>query len=284
MTTQTGANGRTSRANRLEELYAVAGERFARRGYRATTLDDVAGALDIKKASLYHYINSKEDLLLGIYERIFTRIEQAVLPIANLDLPVDERLRRMLHAHVEVVAGERAMLTVAFQEEAELSGVGLVSIRQRKRAYQRVFEQTIEEGQRLGVLKPLNPRTMVLALFGMCNWMYQWYRSDRHSWPDIAAEFTLLLESGWLADGDTRQGAWPKAASVDQALDPVRDAAECAVEELARLRRELARAEDRLSDGLVPDRQLERERTSRQKGSNQPETDVGRSGRDETGS
>src|SRR2546430_16146613 len=83
---------------------------FARQGYRATTLDDVADALDIKKASLYHYIRSKEELLTEIYDRILTRIDAAVRPVAESGLPADERLRRMAHAHLEVVTAERDML------------------------------------------------------------------------------------------------------------------------------------------------------------------------------
>ena len=178
------------------DLLAVAAELFARQGYRATTLDDIAGELGLKKASLYHYISSKEDLLCEIYQRIFDRVEAAVAASAAPGPAVDERLRRMIHAHVHVVAAERDMLAVVFQEEAELPPEAQAAIRHRKRAHEALFERVIAEGQRQGVIRPGSVRLMVLALLGMCNWVYKWYRPEKFSIEEIAAEFARTLESG----------------------------------------------------------------------------------------
>ena len=87
----------TGRGISRSALLATAAELFARKGYRATTLDDIASELGLKKASLYHYIRSKDELLADIYQQIFDRIEAEVAPLVSLDLPVDERLRRMVN-------------------------------------------------------------------------------------------------------------------------------------------------------------------------------------------
>ncbi|MGH3627445.1 MAG: TetR/AcrR family transcriptional regulator, partial [Sciscionella sp.] len=147
-----------------EKLLSVAAGLFARKGYRATTLDDIAAELGLKKASLYHYIKSKEQLLCDIYQQIFDRIETAVAPHLDLDLPVDERLRRMIHAHIGVVAAEQASLSVVFQEETELPGELQRRIRHRKRAHETLFEQVIAEGQSEGVFRAGSVRLMVLGL------------------------------------------------------------------------------------------------------------------------
>ena len=243
-----------SRGIPRDRLLSAAAELFARQGYRATSLDDVAEALAIKKASLYHYIRSKDELLHGIYDRILDRIEEAVAPIAGSDLPPDERLRRMIHAHIGVVATECDMLAVLFQEEAELAEANLAEIRRRKRAHERLFERVVDEGIESGRLRPLTGRLVVYALLGMCNWMYQWYRPGRFSPDQIAAEFTLMLESGWMADDDPRRGAWPRAETVEEALAPARDAARRARAELDQISAEIARAAERLHDGLVEQR------------------------------
>lgn len=246
-----GDGNGSSRGVTGERLLAAAAELFARHGYRATTLDDVARAVDIKKASLYHYIRSKEDLLTRIYDRILDRIEATVRPLAEQSLPADERLRRMIHAHVQVVAEERNMLAVVFQEEPELSQANQVVIRQRKRAYERIFERVLEQGQASGRLRELPPRLVVLGLLGMCNWLYQWYRPEKHSAGDIAGLFTLLLESGWLAGEDARRGAWARTSTVHEALAPTRQSVTRARDEMERALAELARAEERLKDGLA---------------------------------
>ena len=233
-----------------ETLLAVAAELFARKGYRATTLDDIAGERGLKKASLYHYIKSKDELLCDIYLQIFDRIEAAVAPNVTLGLPVDERLRRMVHAHIQVVAAERDSLSVVFQEEAELPEDLQRAIRHRKRAHEALFETVIAQGQREGVCRPGSVRLMVLALLGMCNWMYKWHRSDKFDVDEVAAEFALTLESG-IRSGEPRSGAWPRFGSLEEAFAPTEQAL-CRVRaELERVEAELEIARERLRDGLV---------------------------------
>src|SRR5580693_772867 len=168
----------TSRGISRETLLATAAELFARKGYRATTLDDIAGELGLKKASLYHYIRSKDELLADIYQQIFDRIEAEVAPLVSLDLPAGERLRRMIHAHLTVVTAELPSLSVVFSEESELPADLQRGIRHRKRAHEALFEKVIAEGQREGVFRPGSVRLMVVALLGMCNWIYKWLRPE----------------------------------------------------------------------------------------------------------
>ncbi len=244
-------NKQGSRGLDEDSLLSASASLFAEKGYRATTLDDIARALNVKKATLYHYIRSKEQLLTGIYARIFDRIEAVVRPIASQPLSANERLRRMIHAHLEVVAAESAMLAVVFQEESELDPANRALFQKRKQSYERIFEAVVEEGQQDRVLRPLSPRVMVRAVLGMCNWLYQWYRPERHSWPKIASELLLLIESGWLADHDSRQGAWIRPDTVGQALEPPREAMRKARNALDELSIELTRAADRLQDGVA---------------------------------
>lgn len=234
-------------------LLSTAAGLFARKGYRATTLDDIAGDLGLKKASLYHYIRSKDELLVEIYQQIFDRIDAVVAPYATADLPVDERLRRMVHAHITVVTAELESLSVVFSEEAELPDELQRGIRHRKRGHEALFEKVIAEGQRQGVFRQGSVRLMVVGLLGMCNWIYKWYRpddADRLTVDEIAAEFALILESG-ITTGERRHGARPRFANLHEAFEPATQTVERLRAELERLEVELGQARDRLRDGLA---------------------------------
>lgn len=232
-------------------LLETAAGLFARKGYRATTLDDIAGELGMKKASLYHYIRSKDELLADIYQEIFDRIEAEVAPLANSGLPVDERLRRMIHAHIAVVTAELPSLSVVFSEESELPAALQPGIRHRKKAHEALFERVIAEGQRQGVFRAGSVRLMVLGLLGMCNWIYKWYRPDAgDDVADIAAEFALIVESG-IRPSDRNGGARPRFATLDEAFEPAGQAVQRMRAELERLEAELGAARERLRDGLV---------------------------------
>jgi AcrR family transcriptional regulator len=236
-----------------ETLLATAAELFARKGYRATTLDDIAGELGLKKASLYHYIRSKDELLADIYQQIFDRIEAEVAPLVSLDLPAGERLRRMIHAHLTVVTAELPSLSVVFSEESELPADLQRGIRHRKRAHEALFEKVIADGQREGAFRSGSVRLMVLALLGMCNWVYKWLNpdaADQVTVDGIAAEFALMVESG-ISSGDRRSGAWPRFANLDEAFEPAERSVKRTRAELERLESELAEARERLRDGLA---------------------------------
>jgi AcrR family transcriptional regulator len=237
---------------RRELLLTSAAEVFARQGYRATSLDDIAGMLGVRKASLYHYINGKQDLLLEIYDRLMDRIERDVGPIAeDQSLPADERLRRMVLAHISVVAEERDMMTVVVREEFELEEPRQSAIIKRKHDYEALFERVVSEGQEDGVFRNLTPRLVVLGLLGMANWMYQWFRADRYSADEVAGEFLLLLERGWLSDGDDRRRVLPRADSVDGALRGVDEQVAALRGTIEHLSDELAAAREQLSEGLA---------------------------------
>lgn len=229
----------------------MASELFATRGYRATSLEDIGAALQVKKTAIYHYVDSKEQLLIDIFEALLEEMQEAAKAAASPELAPDERLRRLVHTHVRIAADRHHMLAVIFREEAELSTQKRAWQRRRKRSYEKVFEDAISEGQLAGLLRPLNQRLVLSALFGMCNWLYQWYRPGEWDPDEVAAEFMLLLERGWLAAGEARRGAWPRPANIDEALQAPRIALAEARQTIDRLERELDRAAERMYDGTA---------------------------------
>ncbi|KQY63496.1 MULTISPECIES: TetR/AcrR family transcriptional regulator [unclassified Nocardioides] len=235
----------------MERLVAVAGELFAERGYRATTLDDLADALNVKKASLYYYIDTKNTLLRAIYDQILGRIAEKVVPISELDLPPDERLRRMVSSHIEFVTLERSLLSVVFQEEWELPEDMQETIKQMKHSYENAFTKVVEEGQQKGLLRAGSARFMVLGLLGMTNWMYTWYDADRHDQREIIGEFVQLLEHGWLASDAPARPAWPRADSVESALSESFTLVRELRERADSLESELTFARERLDQGVI---------------------------------
>jgi AcrR family transcriptional regulator len=237
---------RSQRRLDLEAILAVATGMFARRGYSGTSLDDVAANLSVRKASLYHYINSKEDLLIEIFNRSAEKTIPHIEAIAALDLPVEERLRRMMHEHIAAVFTDTELHDVIDRELSQLSSFNQTTIRRRKRAYERIWESLFEEGHRIGVLRNIEPRLLTFAVLGMCNSIAHWYSRTEDSAEEIAGICTMLLERGWLADGDIRQGIWPCPDTMDQPLKGTIAAVSRLKEEVETVSRELSLAKEKL--------------------------------------
>src|SRR5438105_10727946 len=102
---------------RGEEVYAAALRLFMEKGYHATSMQDIAAAVGLYKGSLYHYIGSKEDLLVQVFERAMTGLVRDAEHIAtDLALRPSEQLRRIVTLHVEAVATNLDALTVYLHE------------------------------------------------------------------------------------------------------------------------------------------------------------------------
>lgn len=237
-------------------IIAAAAELFAKKGYRATSLDEIAEKLGVKKSSFYHYINSKEEVLIGIFDQFYALADKHLRAISeDKSIALNERLRRMVHAYVDVMSADANIIGSLIRAESELSRPNQMIVLRKNRELERMFERVVIEGQKQGVIRNVTPRLIALAIIGMIEFMVQWY--SLAGWPlpaeKIGAEFALLLESGWLSDSSDRTGAWPRATSVRDALkDPLQRIGQLRAD-LDRLAGELEHVRTRLEDGLATD-------------------------------
>lgn len=183
-----------------EAIVRAAATCFGEMGYRATTLETVAARAGISKVTLYKYVPGKEELLCRVFERTIATFRTGLRKIVEQDLPVDEKLRRIVAYQVTLLAGHLPFLTVFFSEEAGLPPAMARRVAREKRDYDAAIERVVREGIEAGRFRPIDPRLLVFAIDGMCNWMHKWYRADGRLRPeDIAAVFVDLLERGYLA-------------------------------------------------------------------------------------
>jgi AcrR family transcriptional regulator len=186
---------------RLQKIIDTATELFHKKGYRATTLDDVSSELGITKAALYHYVSSKEELLYIIYIQALENIFRNTSKISAMDLPADEKLRLIIRNHVkDIIIQSVSMFSVFFNEENQLSQKDFKKTQEEKKKYNRVVEKIIEDGISQGLFRDFDPRLQANAIIGMCNWVYKWYKQGHSPYtPDqIAGHFVNLLETGYL--------------------------------------------------------------------------------------
>jgi AcrR family transcriptional regulator len=189
-----------------EELLRVAADKFGKQGYQATTLDEIAAAAGISRAAFYLYFPNKEELLRRMYSQVISTAQAAIERVVVEELPVPEKLRRIIRHQVRYMATNIPLSQVFFSEIFSLRPELGQWVRRANRAFGAVIENVVKEGVQKGELRPLHPKRFTYALMGMCNWMHRWYRPDGEWTPDtVAEEFIRLLESGYLtprADND----------------------------------------------------------------------------------
>src|SRR5690349_9716553 len=111
-----GANSAAKYDARRQELVDIAAHVFARKGYHATSIDDLVEATGLKRGGLYHYIAGKEDLLIAAHERFIAPLLENARAIAAEGLPAQEALRRLAHALMHDIAVYQDQVTVFLHE------------------------------------------------------------------------------------------------------------------------------------------------------------------------
>src|SRR5919109_1483711 len=142
---------------RRSQIEDVASALFGHRGYAATSMRDIAKALDLQGGSLYAHIPSKEALLAAIVEQAADAFHAAVRPIAEGPGSAAERLRAMIAAHVGVVTGGRDRAKVFLFEWTFLGPERREAVARSRTAYQGYFERVIGEGVAAGELDAPDP-------------------------------------------------------------------------------------------------------------------------------
>jgi TetR/AcrR family transcriptional regulator len=158
-----------------EQILARAARLFAKRGYTATTMNEVAEACGVSKPSLYHYVRDKHQLLAEIAEAHIARLEALVDEVAGETHAPQERVRRLIAAFLTVYAGAQAEHRVLTEDVKFLRPADRRRILEGERKVVAAFAEAIAQARpelRDAALdKPLS-----MLLFGMMNWMFTWLR------------------------------------------------------------------------------------------------------------
>src|SRR5579859_7424407 len=180
-----------------QAIVSAAADLFARNGFGATSLDEIAEVLGASKASLYYHIKNKEEILRLIFLTVLTVSEEPLRQIVEGNLSSREKLCRAIEHQTAVAADRSPAMTVFYREQPHLTGPFAKEIILRKKAYERYFELIIAEGQAAGVFQTaIDPKIATYGLLGMCNWLSQWYRPEGQYSPQQIADMFVRMVSG----------------------------------------------------------------------------------------
>jgi len=159
-----------------EQILARAARLFAQRGYPATSMNEVANACGLSKATLYHYFRDKPTLLASIAEGHVQRLHALVVEVGAERLAPEAHLRELIRRIVLEYAGAQHAHRVLTDD------VRFLDAAERERILDKEREVVAGFARAVGALRPdfararlAKPTTMLL--FGMVNWLFTWLDS-----------------------------------------------------------------------------------------------------------
>lgn len=186
---------------KLEHILRTSARIFAEKSYHSTSMRDISRATGVSLAGLYHYCKSKEELLFLIQDHCFGRVlERLEERIKGVDDPF-EKLRIFVDNHLSFFAANMAEMKVLSHEAESLEGELHQHVSIKKEKYAKLARRVlrdIQEEQPKNVRVDLTVATY--ALFGMMNWIYNWYDpGGKLSVSQLVDNITRLFLHGFLA-------------------------------------------------------------------------------------
>lgn len=184
--------------NIKEELARVSVELFSSQGYAKTSVQQIVDAAGVTKGALYHYFNSKDDLLFDIYDRILTLQHRNLDDIIARGLPVEQTVRLVCEDVIVTSIEWIREGSVFFRSQHMLSPDRMEAVKIRRRQYGEVFGSLITRGREEGTFRNDIPTAVLVAnFFANPHYLSFWYQpSGALSKHQVAKQLTDLYLAG----------------------------------------------------------------------------------------
>ncbi|NII95000.1 TetR/AcrR family transcriptional regulator [Microbacterium halimionae] len=172
-----------------DDVTRAAVELFATQGYANTSVQQIVAAAGVTKGAMYHYFESKDDLLFGIYDRLLSLQKSHLDEIIARGGATDEVLRAVCVDVLETSIDDISAGTVFFRSMHMLSAPRQQEVTRRRRSYHDQFAALIVRGQADGLYRDDIPVVMIVAhFFSDVHYLSHWYS------PEGPEDQTLIAE------------------------------------------------------------------------------------------
>ena len=195
------ANGASKRnakwEARREAIIDTSARLFAANGYHATGINELCDANELGKGALYHYIGSKEGLLVAIHDRVMDEVMRGADRVAEAGGSPPEQLAMLGGELLDVIHRYPDHVWVFLHEFPALTGERAEQFRERRREYERRVEAVMRAGVESGEFRQLDPWLTARAWLGMHNYTYLWLKPGKGlSANDVAEPFAEIFTRG----------------------------------------------------------------------------------------
>jgi TetR/AcrR family transcriptional regulator, cholesterol catabolism regulator len=212
---------------KLELILRTAARIFAEKSYHSTSMRDISRETHVSLSGLYHYCKSKEQLLFLIQDNCFGRVlERLEQRLPEVQDPV-AKLRLFIENHLSFFAANMSEMKVLSHEAESLNGDLHAHVSNRKDNYTKLARQILQDVQQSRENRqPVDLTVATYALFGMMNWIYNWYDPQgKLKVNDLAQHLTQLFIAGFSPGHRIEQRSTAKTSARRENLSIWRDSA-----------------------------------------------------------
>ncbi|HJS20297.1 MAG TPA: TetR/AcrR family transcriptional regulator [Anaerolineales bacterium] len=182
-----------------DDILEAAAQVFRQKGFHGASMADIAEAVNLQKASLYHHVSSKQEILFELLDRALELLLERISPIAQLDIPADKRLNQMIYEYLQILAENTDLSAVLLFEHRSLEGRQHARHVPNRDKFEALWRGVLEDGVRTKRFICEDIPLAARAILGIMNWTITWYRPNGTlTIQQIADRYSNLLLNGLL--------------------------------------------------------------------------------------
>ncbi|GJQ35779.1 MAG: TetR family transcriptional regulator [Anaerolineaceae bacterium] len=182
-----------------DDVLDAAAQVFRQKGFHGASMSDIAAAVNVQKASLYHHVSSKQEILLELLERALQILTVRISTVAEQNDPADKKLRQMIRVYLQLLAENADLSSVLLFEHRSLDKKSHTRHVPQRDKFEALWRGVLNEGLRAKVFDMKDIGLTVRALMGVMNWTLTWYHPGGGKTIDqIADEYADLILNGLL--------------------------------------------------------------------------------------
>ena len=180
-------------------ILEAAAQIFSEKGYHAASMQDIARAVNLQKASLYHHVSGKQEILLELLDQALDILIERIGTVVSQPNPPDEKLQIAMQVYLQSLIDQRDLSAVLLFEHRSLDPELKTRHLPRRDRFEGLWRGVIQDGVAAGAFDCDDPAQAARALLGVMNWTLTWYRVDGPlRAQEIADQYAGLFFNGLL--------------------------------------------------------------------------------------
>lgn len=191
---------------RKQQILDTAVRLFFEVGYEGASLRDLASRVGINKATIYHYFESKEEILFHIVREVGQGLLAGVEDAVDRDGAPLQVLEAMIRFQIEYMENHVAEIKVLVEEKKSLRADLLKATRATEARILELYKDVLRRCQEAGTIRPVHCTTAAFGILGQINWLYHWYRPEGPLSIRMLVDQVLTLLFHGLLSHDAERG------------------------------------------------------------------------------
>jgi AcrR family transcriptional regulator len=191
-----------------DHILISAAQVFCKKGYNGASMADIANAVGLQKATLYHHFGSKQEILSELLDRAMAIVTENMAKVLQLDCSPDEKIKTAMRTYLQVLCDQPDLSSVLLLEYRSLEKELYKKHIHNRDKFEKMWRDLVREGIDSGQLHSKSVSMTVWAMLGVMNWTITWYRPE----GKLSTEEISELFSNLFLDGLRRNKKMPKGS------------------------------------------------------------------------